>query len=97
MINVGMKLYDYSTIEGLDEYGQSLEVWGKDKVKMSLYEISNTLVPTIQYTNSTFVGITYDKKVDDTYIIHTDKSKLKVNHVIDFPRYRAVYLGEFDG
>ena len=95
MINRDMRLYDYSTLGGLDEYGQQTnnnEV--KGQVKMAINLTSQSIQDNINYKDAQYVGLTHDSLVDDTYIIHYGSSKLKVLYVNPFGRLKQVFLQE---
>ena len=95
MINAKMKNYNYFTIGEVDAYGQatqSTEI--KGSVKMSINIISQAITDNINYKDATYIGLTFDKNIDDTYVIQYDDVKLKVMYVNPQGRYTQVYLQE---
>lgn len=95
MINAQMKNYNYFTIGERDAYGQATqsdEV--KGFVKMSINIISQSITENINYKDATYLGLTFDKNIDDTYVIQYDDVKLKVLYVNPIGRYKQVFLAE---
>lgn len=89
-----MRLYDYSTIGSIDEYGQEVidnEV--KGQVKMAINLTSQTVQDNINYKDAQYIGLTH-AAIDDTYIIHFGDERLKVLYVNPFGRYKQVFLQE---
>ena len=94
MINAMMRLYNYSTIGSIDEYGQEVidnEV--KGQVKMAINLTSQTVQDNINYKDAQYIGLTH-AAIDDTYIIHFGDERLKVLYVNPFGRYKQVFLQE---
>ena len=94
MINNRMRLYDYYTFEGTNNYNQpkiSEEV--KGQVKMAIYPLTKNIQDNALYLNAEYVGITHEANVDDTYIIVKGKERLKVLYTYDdAARFRLVYM-----
>jgi hypothetical protein len=81
MINTEMRLYDYSTTGAKNAYGQTTlnkEVVGQ--VKMAIYISSQSIQDNINYKDCNYIGLTM-ADVNDTYVIHYGKEKLKVLYV----------------
>jgi hypothetical protein len=94
VINAMMRLYNYSTIGSIDEYGQEVidnEV--KGQVKMAINLTSQTVQDNINYKDAQYIGLTH-AAIDDTYIIHFGDERLKVLYVNPFGRYKQVFLQE---
>ena len=95
MINAQMRLYDFFTFGEMNGYGQpqlSEEVQGEIKIAINL--LTQNLANNIKYEDCTYIGITQDKKIDDTYVIQFGDSKLKVLYVNPRGRYKQVFLAE---
>jgi hypothetical protein len=95
MINTDMRKYDYYTYGDADGYGQtalSKDVQGT--IKIAIYETSQAIQDNIRYKNASFVGLTHDRKVNDTYVIDYENKRLKVLYVGKKGVYRQVFLGE---
>ena len=94
MINAQMRRYSYSTIGGLDGYGQPTQSpVPVGEIKMSITLTDKSIQDNILYSNATYMGLTYHN-VDDTYIIHYLDKNLKVLYVNPFGRYKQVFMAE---
>lgn len=96
MINSQMRNYNYFTFGELNAYGQpklSTEPIGTIKMAINLSSQSNT--NNVLYSQATYIGLTHDAKVNDTYVIEYEGKKLKVLYVNNPGRYKTVYLGEY--
>lgn len=95
MINADMREYDFYTYGDSDGYGQpalSKDVQGK--IKMAIYETSQAIQDNIRYKNASYVGLTHNRKVNDTYVIDYENKRLKVLYVGKKGVYRQVYMGD---
>lgn len=95
MINADMRLYNFFTFGADNGYGQPAlnpEVKGQVKMSINIFNQSNT--DNIKYSQATYVGVTHDKNINDTYVIEYGNEKLKVLYVNPKGRYKIVYLGE---
>lgn len=95
MINATMRNYDYYTLGAKDEYGQevlSQEVQGK--VMLAIYTLSNTIGANINYKDATYIALTQNKTINDSYVIQYGDKKLKVLYIIPMGRYAQVFLSE---
>ena len=95
MISTDTRLYDYYTIGEDDGYGMpqtSTEPQGQ--IKMAINITSQGIQDNILYKDCSYVGLTQDTKVDDTYIIRYGKGRLKVLYINPKGRYKQVYLKE---
>ena len=93
MINSNMREYNYYLYSGNDGYGQvsvTDEVQGT--VKMSIHNISTSTQDNILYKDATYLGLTLNKAVDDTYVIEYGKERLKVLYIVPQGRYRQVFM-----
>lgn len=92
MINADMRLYNYSTFGELDEYGQEIISGTKGSVKMAINIINQSVEGNVLYKDATYIGLTMNPEVNDTYIIDYGEEKLKVLYVNPKGRYKQVYL-----
>lgn len=92
MINTRMRIYNYSTFGAKDAYGQATndgEI--KGTIKMAISISSQSAQDNINYQDCNYVGLTTDE-LDDSYVIHFGKEKLKVLYVNPDGRYKQAFL-----
>ena len=95
MINSNMRYYDYFTFGELDNYGQpQLTPDPQGKVKMSITVTSQNVQDNVLYTNASYMGLTHDKNINDSYVIDYNGTKLKVLYVSLQGRLRAVFMSK---
>ena len=95
MINATMRNYDYYTYGAKNEYGQeTLSQDAQGKIKMAIYTLSNTIGTNINYKDATYIALTRDKTINDTYVIQDGDKKLKVLYTIPMGRYTQAFLAE---
>lgn len=94
MINATMRNYDYYTLGGLDEYGQEKLSEAQGKITLAIYTLSNTIGANIKYKDATYIALTQNKSINDSYVIQYGEEKLKVMYVIPFGRYYQAFLSE---
>lgn len=90
-----MKTYNYFTYGLEDAYGQaqlSPEYGGI--VKMAINITSQMVQDNINYKDSSYIGLTFDKSINDTYVIEDGDRKLKVLYVNPKGRYTQVFMNE---
>lgn len=95
MINADMREYEYYTFGDGDGYGQpalSQDVQGT--IKMAIYETAQAIQDNIRYKNASYVGLTHNRKVNDTYVIDYENKRLKVLYVGKKGVYRQVFMGD---
>ena len=83
MINVNMREYYYYLYGEPNAYGQptlSEDVCGT--IKMAIYNSNKSLTSSIEYTGGHYIGLTYDKQVNDKYVIQFGDIQLKVLYTI---------------
>lgn len=93
MINTAMRKYYFRTYIGMDEYAQatlSLEPVGI--IKMAISISNQAIQDNINYKNATYIGLTKDANVDDTYVISYGEELLKVLYVNPQGRYKQVFM-----
>ena len=95
MINATMRTYDYYTFGAKDEYGQEiLSPEAQGTIKLAIYILSNTIGANINYKDATYIALTNDKNINDSYVIKYGDEKLKVMYVIPMGRYKQAFLAE---
>ena len=95
MINTNMRLYDYFIYGEADEYGMAqISSEPKGQIKMSINISSQSIQDNILYKDCSYIGLTQDAKVDDTYVIKYGNEQLKVLYVNPTGRYKQVFLKE---
>lgn len=95
MINTDMRLYDYFVYGDDDGYGSpTLSKESQGKIKMSINIASQSIQDNILFKECTYIGLTQDKNVDDTYVVAYENNKLKVLYVNPKGRYKQVFLKE---
>ena len=95
MINTDMRLYNYFTFGEKDAYGQvRLSEEPVGTVVMAINITSQTIGENIKYKDATYIGLTRDAKVDDTYVIEYEGQKLKVLYVNPKGRLKQVFMAE---
>jgi hypothetical protein len=93
MINTQMRSYKYTKLDGVDDYGQPATIEAEDKIKMSINFANEAIQENALYSGATYVGLTFNKNIDASYIIHySDTEKLKVTYVNKFGKYSQVFL-----
>lgn len=89
-----MRYYDYFTYGELDEYGQPRLSAKKGVVKMAINLNSQTAADNIKYRDATYVGLSLDKSIDDSYVIKYGDEMLKITFVNPFGKYNQIYMSE---
>ena len=93
MISADMRKYNYFTYGEPNEYGQKqLGKEPKGEIRMAIYTTSQTIQDNINYKGATYLGLTNDAKVDDTYVIGYGNEQLKVMYVSPAGRYKQVFM-----
>lgn len=92
MIAPKMRSYSCEILGALDEYAQSIAAASTDTVLISLSEVNHSNNDNVLYSDAEYIGFTFNRDLDDTYILITDKGRLKVTYVNRDGRYNVVYL-----
>jgi hypothetical protein len=95
MINTNFRTYDFFTFGDRDEYGQpklSEEVMGA--VKMAITTTSQNVQDNVLYSGASYMGLTHDKRVNDSFVIDYEGTKLKVLYTSPQGRLRAVFMAK---
>ena len=92
MIYSNMREYDYFIYQE-NEYGQSVvSAEPSGKIKMSIYPTGQSTQDNILYKNASYIGLTHNSEVNDTYQIEFNGERLKVLYVSPQGRFRQVFL-----
>jgi hypothetical protein len=93
MINNEMRLYNYYTFGTYDEYGKPiLTEQPQGTIKMAIYTLTQTTQNNPMYENSTYIGLTADSKVNNTYVIEYEGNRLKVLYIQPKGKFKQVFL-----
>lgn len=95
MINSSMRPYNYFTFGEKNAYGErvlSEEPVGSIKISINL--ITQAIADNVNYSQATYLGLTRDTKVNDTYVIEYEGKKLKVLYINTQGRLKQVYMAE---
>lgn len=103
MINSRMRNYDYYLLGDDNGYGQITIIRDEDlnpiaqgTVKLSINTITQAVTDDIRYSDATYIGLTHDRNINDTYIIQYGNELLKVKYVNPDGRYTQVFLGVYE-
>ena len=98
MFNTDMRSYTYFTLGGDNGYGQpilSKEPVGE--VKLAIYTTSQQVQTNINYTDASYIALTHDAAINDTYVIDLGDGKLlKVLYIQPQGRFKQVFLKSYD-
>jgi hypothetical protein len=90
-----MRLYNYYSFGEDNGYGMpQLSEEPEGKIKISINISSQSIQDSILFKDCSYVGLTHDKNINDSYVIEYGSSKLKVLYVNPVGRYKQVYLKE---
>ena len=88
-----MRFYDYFKLGQVDAYGQPRYPNLKDgSVLMCINTLSQSIQDNIRYKDASYIGLTLDSKIDDTFVIQYGEEKLKVLYVNPKGRMKQVFL-----
>jgi hypothetical protein len=95
MINATMRQYDYFTFGNDSGYGQpQLSTEPNGKVKICINLLTQAISDSPKYKDCTYIGLTHDKTINDTYVIDYNGTKLKVLYINPNGRYIQAFMGE---
>jgi hypothetical protein len=96
-----MKDYTYYLLADND-YGQTTLIKDTEsnpvpqgEVKLSITTINKAVTDNIRYSEATYLGLTHDMNIKDTYVIRYGDELLKVLYVNPDGRYKQVFLGTY--
>lgn len=96
MINNDMRWYEVCEYDEQDAYGQlslDTELVIND-VHMAIYLTSQSIQDNINYKNASYLGLTYNNDIKDTYVIKYGDKLLKVLYVNPQGRLNQVFMSE---
>ena len=93
MIARDMRFYDYYTYSAPNAYGQAtLSSTSQGSIKIAIYNTNTTIQDNINYKDCSYVGLTHNKTINDSFVIQYGEEKLKVQYVNAQGRYNQVFL-----
>lgn len=92
MINSQMRNYDYYTLGENNAYGQPQLSEKKGTIKMAIHLITEAIDENSFYSGANYMGLTFDKAVNSTFVIQFGEEKLKVLTTNPQGRYVQVSL-----
>ena len=93
MINRDMRAYNYFTFDGVNSYGQpQLSEDVKGSIKIAINILNQSTQDNIKYKDASYVGLTHNTEVNDTFVIQYGEERLKVLYVNPKGRYKQVFL-----
>lgn len=102
MINSSMRNYDYYLLNQDNGYGQLTLLRDSEanpikqgEVNISITNLTKAVTDDIRYSNASYIGLTHDKDINDTYVIQYGNELLKVQYVISAGRYTQVFMGVY--
>ena len=102
MINSNMRDYDFYLLGDDNGYGQitlirddNAQPLKQGEVKISISTLTKTVTDDIRYSDASYIGLTHDKNINDTYVIKYGNELLKVQYVTPGGRYKQVFLGVY--
>lgn len=96
MINSNMREHNYYLYGEKNAYGQqTLSKQPVGTVKMSITNTTTSTQDNILYKDATYIGLTMDKDVSDTYVIEYGDERLKVLYIVPQGRYRQVFMKHY--
>ena len=84
------KEYNYYLYGDNDAYGQpKLSEEVKGTVKIAIYDNIKAVQDSPDYISDEYIGLTYDKAINDKYVIQYGDKKLKVLYTISAPSVKT--------
>lgn len=97
MISTNMRSYNYFTFGASNAYGQpQLSKQPVGKVKLSIFTTSQSIQANINYLNASYIGLTHDKNINDTYVIEYGEERLKVLYTSKQGRFIQVFMAKMN-
>ncbi len=101
MINAQMKEYSYYTYSDPNAYGQRQLIADEQgqpiiqgTIKIAINISSQSVQDNIKYKDCSYMGLTFNRSINDSFVIQYGEEKLKVLYVNTAGRYRQVFLKE---
>lgn len=99
MINNNMRSYDYYTYGADNEYGQPALLTDADgkpiaqgTIKIAINITSQSIQDNINYKDCSYIGLTHNSLVNDSFVIQYNDEKLKVLYVNPIGKLKQVFL-----
>lgn len=93
MIRTQMRLYKYYILGRNNDYGQPVLYEDENNtINMAINFASEALQENPLYSGAQYVGLTFDKNINATYIIKYGNEKLKVLYANPLGRYTQVFM-----
>jgi hypothetical protein len=99
-----MRAYDFYLIGDDNGYGQRTLIRDDEgnplkqgELVIGISTLTQSVTDDLRYSDSTYIGLTHDKTVNDNYIIQHGSELLKVQYVNKDGRYIQVFLGAYNG
>lgn len=93
MINNQMRDYYYYTFGDYNEYGQqSLSLEPVGVIKMAINITNQSIQDSILYQKATYIGLTANEDINESFIIQYGSMKLKVLYVNPMGRLNQVFM-----
>ncbi len=93
MINTDMRTYDYYTYGSDNAYGQpQLSQEPQGTIKIAINITSQSIQDNVLYKDCSYVGLTLDPFVNESYVLKYGEEKLKVLYVQPKGRFKQVFL-----
>jgi hypothetical protein len=90
-----MKIYNFFAFGVLDEYGQpQLSEESQGTIKISIFPTSQVITDNIKYKEASYIGLTHNNSVNDSWVIEYGEVKLKVLYVNPEGRLNQVFMKE---
>jgi hypothetical protein len=103
MINSDMRNYNYYLLGTENSYGQAALIKDENgepiiqgQIQMSINPITQSILDTVRYSEFTYLGLTHDKNINDTYVIEYGSEKLKVKYINNKSRFTQVFMGKYE-
>lgn len=96
MINTDFRTYNYFTFGTKDSYGQpTLSAEPEGTIKIAINITSQATQENVLFKDCSYIGLTHDKAINDTYVIAFGEEKLKVQYVNTKGRLTQVFLKNY--
>ena len=93
MINADMRRYDYYTYGAPDQYGQPvLSSDAQGSIKIAINISSQAIQDNINYKDCSYIGLTHNLTVNDSFVIKYGDEMLKVMYVNPKGKLKQVFL-----
>lgn len=96
MINSRMSPHEYFLLGVDNGYGQiTMTPEKQGEITIGITMLTKTVTDDLRYSDAQYLGLTYDKNINDTYIIKYGDELLKVKYIIPTERLTQVFLSVY--